>query len=115
MSAAQKTNINTSAYRVLYILLLMIRQRGVGLPDINRALHANPLIKRSFNSETLTKYINTLRFLGCNIPRSSSKTRYCYTLASHPFPMPLTPPQNKLALSVLDILHRQPDTQLYEQ
>ena len=115
MSAAQKTNINTSAYRVLYILLLMIRQRGVGLPDINRALHANPLIKRSFNSETLTKYINTLRFLGGNIPRSSSKTRYCYTLASHPFPMPLTPPQNKLALSVLDILHRQPDTQLYEQ
>lgn len=105
-------NINISAYRVLYILLLLVQYRSLNVVELNRFLFENPLIQRSYNTETLTKYINTLREVGCEIPRSSSRNDYCYELLKSPFPLRLTPEELKIAEKLLGLICQQSDEAL---
>ena len=107
-------NISISAYRVLYILLTLVQYRSLNMLELNRFLYENPLIQRVYNAETLTKYINTLREVGCEIPRSSSRTDYCYELRKHPFPIQLEPEEIQVAEKLLHLLAHSPDEALYE-
>src|SRR5262249_55550908 len=66
----------------------------------------------AFNSETLTKYINTLRFLGCDIPRLSSRTDHGYVLAQHPFPLRVDDRPLALAGQLLSLLEHRADNRL---
>lgn len=106
-------NINISAYRVLFILLTLVRYRSLNILELNRHLHENPMIGRAYNSETLTKYINTLREVGCRIPRSTNRNDYCYELQRSPFTLQLEPQEISIAGKLLDLLSRQPDERLY--
>lgn len=106
-------NINISAYRVLFILLMLVRYRSLNAMELNRLLHENPVIGRVYNSETLTKYINTLREVGCQIPRSSSRNDYSYELRKTPFPLSLQPDELVVAEKLLKLLAQQPDECLY--
>lgn len=106
-------NYNVSAYRVLYILLLLTRYRSLSLPELNANLLENPLIGRAYNSETITKYINTLRRVGCEIPRANSRHHFCYKLMKNPFPLPLTEEEFYAAHRLLEILASQPDEDLH--
>jgi len=105
-------NINISAYRVLFILLMLVRHRSLNSLELNRKLCENPLIGRVFNTETLTKYINTLREVGCLIPRSSSRNDYCYDLLKSPFPLTLHPEEHQIAEKLSHLLAHQPDEAL---
>ena len=105
-------NINISAYRVLFILLMLVRHRSLNSLELNRQLCENPLIGRVFNTETLTKYINTLREVGCLIPRSSSRNDYCYDLLKSPFPLIFNPEEHQIAEKLSHLLAHQPDEAL---
>ena len=110
--SASNLNINISAYRVLFILSLLVRYRSLGAVDLNRFLVENPLIQRIYNAETLTKYINTLREVGCAIPRSSNRNDYCYELLVSPFPLRLEQDELQVAEKLLGMLFLQPDEAL---
>jgi predicted DNA-binding transcriptional regulator YafY len=105
-------NINISAYRVLYILLMLVRYRSLNLLELNRHLTENKLIERGYNTETLSKYINTLREVGCRIPRASNRNDYCYELLKNPFPLIIEPEESRIASKVLEVLAQQPDETL---
>jgi predicted DNA-binding transcriptional regulator YafY len=107
-------NINISAYRVLFILLMLVRYRGLNTMELNRLLYENPVIGRVYNCETLTKYINTLREVGCQIPRSSSRNDYHYELVKTPFPLSLEPEEMAVAEKLLQHLAVQPNEGLYQ-
>ncbi len=110
----QDANLNISAYRVLYILLLLIQYRSLSSVELNGFLYDNPLIHRVYNAETLTKYINTLREVGCRIPRSSSRNDYSYELLQNPFPIPLEPDEHEVLRKLSALLARQGDEALAE-
>jgi predicted DNA-binding transcriptional regulator YafY len=106
-------NINISAYRVLAILLVLVQYRSLNMIELNRFLYENPMIRRIYNTETLTKYINTLREVGCDIPRCSSRTDYCYELRKHPFALKLEPDEIQIADKLLSLLSNASDEILY--
>ncbi|WP_373532438.1 helix-turn-helix transcriptional regulator [Vampirovibrio sp.] len=107
-------NINISAYRVLFILLMLVRYRSLNLVELNRHLYDNPMIGRGYNSETLTKYINTLREAGCRIPRSTNRNDYCYELFRNPFLLHLEPQEISVARKLMHLLAKHPDEALYQ-
>lgn len=109
----QFQNMNISAYRVLFILLMLVKYRSLNLVELNRLLSENPLIGRGYNSDTLTKYINTLREVGCRIPRSTNRNDYCYELLRNPFPLALDDAEIEVVRKLLDLLAKQPDEALY--
>src|SRR5690606_23349417 len=59
---------------------------------------------RAYNGETLTKYINTLREVGCDIPRSNGRNDYSYELRKAPFPLALAAEEWELLTRLMDIL-----------
>ena len=113
LPADTSLNINISAYRVLFILLMLVRYRTLNGMELNRLLAENPMIGRVYNSETLTKYINTLREVGCIIPRSSSRNDYGYELCKTPFPLTLDQDELSVADKLLKVLSQQSDECLY--
>jgi predicted DNA-binding transcriptional regulator YafY len=112
--AEAPVNINISAYRVLFILLMLVRYRSLNTVELNRLLVENPMIGRPYNSETLTKYINTLREVGCRIPRSTNRNDYSYELLKNPFPLCLEPSELEVARKLQVLLAMQPDELLYQ-
>lgn len=102
-------NINISAYRVLYILLLLVQYRSLNAGELNRFLFENALIQRHYNTETLTKYVNTLREVGCDIPRASNRNDYCYELRRNPFPFELSHEEWDLLGRLETVLDQQDD------
>lgn len=109
---SETTNINISAYRVLYILLMLVHYRRLSLLELNRHLFENPLIGRGYNNETLSKYINTLRASGCRIPKASNRNDYHYELLRNPFPLVLDAEEAEVAGKILMVLTQQPDETL---
>lgn len=112
-ATVEKGNYNISAYRVLYILLLLVRYRSLTLSELNAYLLENPLIGRAYNSETITKYINTLRRVGCDIPRANSRHHFRYKLLQNPFPLPVDEEELCAAHRLLEILASHPDEELH--
>jgi len=113
MESWEKQNVNISAYRVLYILLLLVQHQSMRMTTLNKHLYENPLIQRTYNSETITKYINTLRKVGCHIPRSSSRYGYHYVLQENPFPLRADDDEIEVACKLLSLLSGQSDESLH--
>jgi predicted DNA-binding transcriptional regulator YafY len=109
------SKVNISAYRVLYILLLLVQYRSLSADELNRFLLENPFIQRAYNTETLTKYINTLREVGCEIPRANSRNDYSYQLQRNPFPLLLETEEITLCGKLLTALAEQSDEAFYEE
>jgi predicted DNA-binding transcriptional regulator YafY len=81
------------------------------LHQLNGYLSENPQIRRSFNTETITKYINTLRALGCKIPNATRRNQFTYQLTQHPFPFEMADAPWQLAERVSDVLGGTPALQ----
>ncbi len=109
----ENLNYSVSAYRVLYILLLLVRNRMLSLAELNIKLLENPLINRAYNSETITKYINTLRQTGCQIPRANSQTHFQYKLLKNPFPIDFSDEELESANQLLILLASLSDGDLH--
>ncbi|MBK8190136.1 MAG: WYL domain-containing protein [Vampirovibrionales bacterium] len=111
--AGETRKYNVSAYRVLFILLLLMRQRSLSLEDINRELIANASVGQAYNGETITKYVNTLRRVGCQIPRPNVRDAFQYALQRSPFPIPVSEAELAAAQRLLALLSALPDETLY--
>jgi predicted DNA-binding transcriptional regulator YafY len=110
--STETPNINISAYRVLYILLLLVRYRSLNTRELEKHLIENPLIGKNFSSETISKYVNTLREVGCIIPKANNRHHYCYKLLKNPFPLIIEPDEAAIAEKLLVTLAQQPDEHL---
>jgi predicted DNA-binding transcriptional regulator YafY len=109
----EKQNYSASAYRVLLILLLLMQHRALSLGELNRLLADHEAIGRTFNSETITKYINTLRSVGCNIPYANRRNRFCYSLLQNPFPLGLSAEELSVAGKIARLLAEHDDEELF--
>jgi predicted DNA-binding transcriptional regulator YafY len=105
-------NMSISAYRVLYILLMLVRYRHLSLLELNRHLSENPLIGRAYNNETISKYVNTLRIAGCHIPKASNRNDYQYEMSKTPFTLQLSKEEIEVTGKLLAVLSRQADENL---
>ncbi|MEB3246031.1 MAG: hypothetical protein VKJ06_08625 [Vampirovibrionales bacterium] len=107
-ASQQRLNFSISAYRVLYVLLVLMRRRTLSALELNTELFDNPNINRMLNTETITKYVNTLRLLGCAIPKVTVYNNFRYELLHSPLPITLPEPAWNIALRVLEWLQTDP-------
>lgn len=103
-------NINISAYRLLYIYLLLSQSEQISFEDLNTHLLNHPLIQRTFTTETLNKYMNTLRLFGCVIKRFEEQGHLVYRLEEHPLKRRLLMSEIKALKNTAELLSLQPLT-----
>jgi hypothetical protein len=109
--SAASRNISTSAYRVLSLFLLLMQHRSLTLLELNFLLLKNPHIQRTYNNETITKYVNTLRAAGCDIPPANRGRGFQYTLKQNPLPYLLPEVCLDTLVSALEVSRLLPDKQ----
>lgn len=104
MSPAKHT---ITAHRVLVVLQWLFQHGTLSPNQLNDALIQQ--FERGVGSETLTKYINTLRQAGCDIPRAGSANGWAYQLARSPFPVETSTDEVTAVLEALTatLLHPQ--------
>lgn len=81
--------ISTTGYRTLFVLRLLL-QKGRTLDELISLLQADEIVKKSISKDTVRIVINTLRKVGCDIPRPSKASNYKYEIISHPFSLNLS-------------------------
>lgn len=108
-------NINISAYRALYILILLVRFPALSLAELNHYLSTNPLIGKHFHEETISNYIIFLRKLGCQIQRPSSQNGFKYQLGKTPFSMQGKESDLQIAQKLVSLVASHPDEELHIQ
>lgn len=95
-----------TAFRMLAVLKTLFRRPETTMEELNHEIHhelgrldGTPP-STYLHPETLTKYINTLRTLGCDIPRANKANRFRFRLEESPFE--ITPsPEDAKALDAL--------------
>lgn len=113
-TAIEKLNLNITAYRVLYILRLLVENTALSFIELNDKLIKNPYINRGFNGETITKYMNTLRHLNCKIPKANIQQNYQYQLMEAPFPFPTSDKEIEVLRKLHTILTLEPNDEYYQ-
>jgi len=76
--------ISLTAFRIITILKMLL-DGPCDDKDINKKLQSEVIGSKVLSKDTISIYINTLRAIGCEIPRVSKKTNNKYVLKSHPF------------------------------
>lgn len=84
-----------SAYRLLSVLRFLVQKRHANTLQLQHCLQASLPDTDPLHSETITKYLNTLRQAGISIPKVSQGRETRYVLEHSPFSLKLT---TKLAL-----------------
>lgn len=107
--------MHVSAYRVLYVLKQLISHRALSYAEINQFMVEHSEIGRVFGAETVTKYINTLRQFGCEIPKANGSQGFKYRLLKSPFLIDVTPEEVKTLLSINRILANHSNSQVHVQ
>jgi predicted DNA-binding transcriptional regulator YafY len=95
---------NLTSFRVLYILLLLVRYRTLGLEELNSLLLSHPDIGKTFSSETMSRYIQALRHVGCDIQVVRRDGCSAYTLTRCPFPVQITENQQSLLIRLSGLM-----------
>jgi hypothetical protein len=99
-----RINHTITACRLLLLLQQLIQQRRLTYAKINQIFQAHDSVGRPIGSETLTKYIATLRYWGCDIPKATIHNQFHYQLNSYPLPTGLTSPQKAVINLALEYL-----------
>ncbi len=94
-------NINVTAFRVLTVLRYLLHFGPLTSQALNALLLQTPGIQRGFGSETLTKYMNTLRYLGSDIPRATNANQFRYEVTHLPLSVHLTHNEGDLLAKVI--------------
>lgn len=81
-------NISVTAYRIITILKLLL-EKPCNDKEINEKLIEEIGGSRELSKDTICIYLNTLRYLGCEITRPSKRNGYKYILKTHPFKLSL--------------------------
>ena len=79
----EKIKIISTAYRVLYLLLLL-NERNLNAKEILEIFSEDKHIEKEFSEELILKYISTLRHCGFEISRPVKENGYTYGLLKSP-------------------------------
>ncbi len=82
-------NISITAFRIITILNLLLK-KPCNDKEINNEFKNELGEERELSKDTICIYLNTLRFLGCEISRPTKKNGYKYILKSPPFKLHLS-------------------------
>jgi hypothetical protein len=77
-------DFNLTAYRIFKILE-MLYYGPKTMAQINQLLMQDPLIPKSISLDTLNLCLNTLRMIGCEIQRPSTRTQWQYVLLKNAY------------------------------
>lgn len=110
----QGLTINISAFRLLYLYLLLCQSEQVSFEDLNTHFLNHPLIQRHFSTDTLYNYIQTLRMFGCSITRSEEQGHLTYRMPDHPLKITSTAAEIQTLQSICQLLSQRPLTGLYK-
>ncbi len=81
--------INVSAYRLLFIYLLLCQAQTLSPSDLNTHLLNHPMVQRTLTVETLNNYIHTLQVFGCDIHNTDGHGQIMLHLKEHPLKYPI--------------------------
>ena len=95
--------VSTTGYRTLLILRLLLQQERT-LDELISLLKEDMVVQKAISKDTIRVAINTLRKVGCVIPRPERANDYKYKIVSHPFVLSLSKEQIKAFLKLRDIL-----------
>ena len=82
-------NISITAFRII-IILNMLLKNPCDDKQINQELKEKIEGARDLSKDTICIYLNTLRFLGCEITRPTKNNGYKFILKTYPFKLFLT-------------------------
>ncbi|MDD3150875.1 MAG: WYL domain-containing protein [Candidatus Gastranaerophilales bacterium] len=82
-------NISLTGFRCAKIFNLLLKTPCT-YEEINQFLKTKANGLDDISKDSVTLYINTLRAIGCEIKRPSSKNNYKYVLIDHPFKLSLS-------------------------
>ncbi len=102
-----------TAYRTLYILLLLMEGQKLSLNEINKKLLENPLIKKEYSYDTLLKNIKTIRLAGYEISRPSHKNDHTYVLTEQPLLVLFSEEELSSSRLLLSLLEQHQNPELY--
>lgn len=103
---------HVSVYRLLYLFKQLVKYRALTYAEANTLFLEHEPIARGFSSETMTKYINTLRRFGCLIPKANGRQQFQYKLSKAPFCFDLNESDFNALMTVYQTLSMHPDEQL---
>lgn len=95
--------ISTTGYRTLLILRLLL-QKDRTLEDLISLLKADNVVSKKLSKDTVRVAINTLRKIGCEIPRPSRTNNYRYKIVSHPFVLLVSDAQFSALIKLRELL-----------
>lgn len=96
----KEPNINISAFRLMCLYKLLCQVQECSFADLNTYMVNHPYIGRTVSMETLNKYLQTLRMLGCRISRYEKNGQTVLRLDDHPLKPALKPEQMKALLNI---------------
>ena len=76
--------ISSTAYRVL-LLFLLLNEKDHNIDELTNVFSKDPKIARSYTSDVIIKYINTLKQVGFKITKKNSVYFNRYTIERSPF------------------------------
>jgi len=106
---------SVSAYRLLYIYLLLCQHGQMTSEELFDKLQHQLATGQTYASETFQKYLQTLRTFGCRISRIDKQGQTLYRLEDHPLKMSSTPKEISALQVISTILSAQPIRDLYHQ
>ena len=95
--------ISTTGYRTILILMLLLQKERT-LDELISLLKADKVVQKSISKDTIRVAINTLRKIGCVIPRPERTNNYKYKVVSHPFSLNILDEELQAFLKLRDIL-----------
>lgn len=95
--------ISTTGYRTLLILRLLL-QKDRTLDELVCLVKADKVVPKEVSKDTVRVAINTLRKVGCVIPRPSRANDYRYKLISHPFVLTVSDEQFMALIKLRELL-----------
>lgn len=100
MNKLKKTDFNfnyicATAYRIL-LLLKFLMIKGLTRQEIIKLLSEDEFVIQEINSEMIRSMINSLKSVGCEIPRPAKSNNREYRLTKNPFSLSLSNDEVKL-------------------
>ena len=107
-TAKPDTNLNISAFRLLYLFRLLSQRRKLSLKELNNLLLEHEWIGKLYTPETIRKYFYTLHRIGADIETHFRSENSLYKLSKTPFTIDFNDNEQKAVFAVLKILMANP-------
>ena len=111
---SQKDNLNqislTGMRAIILLGMLMVAPRS--LDDIKKSYVSYKIMEDNNSNDTIRVDLNTLKYMGCEISRSSQKTDFKYVLGKNPFLLKVSKDDIKALKKVYGEIKKKADIKL---